>query len=134
LALLQFDFDFVGAELEYKRALELNPNYATAHQWYGELLTCAGRFDEAGTEFRRALELEPLSLPINWDYGRFFYHSRRFDEAITQHKKTIELDPGFARAHRTLVEVYRFKKDYPMQSRKWLATSRFGVNLKTPHL
>jgi tetratricopeptide (TPR) repeat protein len=57
--------------------------------------------------------LEPLSLPINWDYGRFFYHSRRFDEAITQHKKTIELDPGFARAHRTLVEVYRFKKDYP---------------------
>ena len=113
LALLQFDFDFVGAELEYKRALELNPNYATAHQWYGELLTCAGRFDEAGTEFRRALELEPLSLPINWDYGRFFYHSRRFDEAITQHKKTIELDPGFARAHRTLVEVYRFKKDYP---------------------
>lgn len=112
LALLQFDFDFAGAELEYKRALELNPTYATAHQWYGELLTCAGRFEEAGTEFRRALELEPLSLPINWDYGRFFYNSRQFDEAITQHQKAIQLDPGFARGRRTLVEVYRFKKDY----------------------
>jgi Tfp pilus assembly protein PilF len=79
LALFQFDYDLVGAEREYKRAIALNPNYATAHQWYGELLSCAGRFDEAAAEFRRALELEPLSLPINWDYGRFFYHSRQFD-------------------------------------------------------
>jgi adenylate cyclase len=109
---VQFDYDFAGAEREYKRAIELNPNYATAHQWYGELLACAGRFEEASAEFRRALELEPLSLPINWDYGRFFYNSRRFDEALTQHKKTIELDGGFARARRTIVEVYRVKGDY----------------------
>jgi TolB-like protein/Tfp pilus assembly protein PilF len=112
LALFQFDYDFVGAEREYKRAIALNPNYATAHQWYGELLSCVGRFDEAAAEFRRALELEPLSLPINWDYSRFFYHSRQLDQALAQHKKTIELDPGFARARRTLVEVYRVKKDY----------------------
>jgi adenylate cyclase len=112
LALLAFDYDFAGAEREYKRAIELNPNYATAHQWYGELLVCAGKFEQASAEFRRALELEPLSLPINWDYGRFFYNSRQFDQAITQHKKAIELDPGFARARRTLVEVYRYKKDY----------------------
>lgn len=112
LALLQFDYDFAEAEREYKSGIELNPKYATAHQWYGELLTCAGRFDEASAEFRRALEIEPLSLPINWDYGRYFYNSRKFDEAITQHKKTIELDPGFARAHRTLAEVYRVKSDF----------------------
>jgi len=112
LALLQFDYDFAGAEREYKRAIELNPNYATAHQWYGEMLTCAGRFDEASAEFRRALEIEPLSLPINWDYGRFFYNSRRYDEALAQHKKTIELDGGFARARRTIVEVFRVKGDY----------------------
>lgn len=110
--LLQYDYDFSGAEQEYKRAIELNPNYATAHQWYGELLTCAGRFDEASAEYRRGLEIEPLSLPINWDLGRFLYLSRRYDESFAQHRKTVELDPGFARAHRTLAEVYRVKGDY----------------------
>ncbi len=109
---LTYDYDFAAAEREYKRAIELNPNYATAHQWYAEMLLNAGRFDEAAVEYRRALELEPLSLPINWDYGRFLYMSRRYDESLVQHKKTIDLDPGFARAHRTLAEVYRVKGDY----------------------
>jgi TolB-like protein/Tfp pilus assembly protein PilF len=109
---LTYDYDFAAAEPEYKRAIDLNPNYATAHQWFGEMLLNAGRFDEAAAEYRRALELEPLSLPINWDYGRFLYMTRRYDESLAQHKKTIELDPGFARAHRTLAEVYRVKGDY----------------------
>jgi Tfp pilus assembly protein PilF len=110
--MLGYDYDFVGAEREFKRAIELNPNYATAHQWYGEMLTNAGRFNEAAVEFRRALELEPLSLPFNWDYSRFFYYSRQYDQSLVQHRKTIELDPSFARAHRTLAEVYRVKGDY----------------------
>jgi tetratricopeptide (TPR) repeat protein len=76
------------------------------------MLLNAGRFDEASIEYRRALELEPLSLHINWDFGRFLYMSRRYDESLAQHKKTLELDPGFARAHRTLAEVYRVKGDY----------------------
>jgi serine/threonine-protein kinase len=109
---LTYDYDFAGSEREFRRAIELNPNYATAHQWFGEMLLNAGRFDEASIEYRRALELEPLSLPINWDFGRFLYMSRRYDESLAQHKKTIELDPGFARAHRTLAEVYRVKGDY----------------------
>ncbi|HBB87991.1 MAG TPA: hypothetical protein DC047_10285 [Blastocatellia bacterium] len=109
---LTYDYDFAGSEREFRRAIELNPNYATAHQWFGEMLLNAGRLDEASVEYRRALELEPLSLPINWDYGRFLYMSRRFDDSLAQHKKTIELDPGFARAHRTLAEVYRVKGDY----------------------
>jgi tetratricopeptide (TPR) repeat protein len=109
---LTYDYDFATSEREFKHAIELNPNYATAHQWYAELLTNAGRFDEAAAEFRRGLEIEPLSIPINWDYGRFLYNARRFDESIAQHKKTIELDPSFARAHRTLAEVYRMKGDY----------------------
>ena len=109
---LTYDYDFAGSEREFRRAIELNPTYATAHQWYGEMLTNAGRFDEASAEYRRALEIEPLSLPINWDFGRFLYMSRRYDESVAQHKKTIELDPGFARAHRTLAEVYRVKGDY----------------------
>lgn len=107
-----YDYDFIAAEREFKRALELNPNYATAHQWYAEILSQSGRFDDAAAEFRRALEIEPLSIPFNWDYGRLLYHARRFDESVAQHKKTIELDPSFARAHRTLAEVYRVMGDY----------------------
>jgi len=110
---LTYDYDFAASEREFKRAIELNPNYATAHQWYAEMLTNSGRFEESSAELHRALELEPLSLPINWDFSRFLYMSRRYDESILQHKKTIELDPGFARAHRTLAEVYRVKGDYP---------------------
>ena len=109
---VSYDYDFAAAEREFKRAIELNPNYATAHQWYGELLTNSGRFEEAFVEYRRALDIEPLSLPINWDLGRALYMSRRYDESLAQHKKTIELDPAFARAHRTLAEVYRVKGDY----------------------
>ncbi len=109
---LTYDYDFAASEPEFRRSIELNPNYATAHQWYAELLTNAGRADEASVEYRRALEIEPLSLPINWDYGRFLYMSRRYDESLVQHRKTIELDPGFARAHRTIAEVYRIKGDY----------------------
>jgi len=112
LALVQFDYDFAAAEREYKLAIQLNPNYATAHQWYGELLSSEGRFDEASSALHRALDLEPLSLPINWDYGRLLYNWRKYDEALVQAKKTIDLDPGFARAHRTAVEVYRVRKDY----------------------
>ncbi len=108
----QYNYDFAGAELELKRAIELNPNYAMAHQWYGEMLSYVGRYDEAAAEYRRALEIEPLSLPINWEYGRLLYNARRFDEALAQLKKTVELDPGFARAHRTLSEVYWFRGDY----------------------
>ena len=111
--LATYDYDFAASEREFKRAIQLNPNYATAHHWYGELLTNTGRFDEAYSEFSRALELDPLSLPVNWDLGRFFYTSRRFDESLNQHLKTIELDPGFARAHRTLAELYRVRGDYP---------------------
>jgi tetratricopeptide (TPR) repeat protein len=107
-----YDYDFTASEREFKRAIDINPNYATAHQWYAELLLTLGRFDESAGEYKRALEIEPLSLPINWDYARFLYMTRRFDESLTQHKKTIDLDPGFARAHRTLAELYRVKGKY----------------------
>jgi TolB-like protein/Tfp pilus assembly protein PilF len=110
--LVQYDYDFAWAEREFQRAIELNPNYAMAHQWFGEMLSDVGRFDEAAAEYRRGLEIEPLSLPTNWEYGRFLYFARRFDEALAQLKKTVELDPGFARAHRTLSEVYWVRGDY----------------------
>jgi TolB-like protein/Tfp pilus assembly protein PilF len=94
------DLDFDGSTREFQRAIELNPNYATAHHWYGiELLASLGRFDEAIREVKRGLELDPLSLPINGGLGRTYYFARHYDEAIEQLRKTSEMDPGFYYAH-----------------------------------
>ncbi len=94
------DLDFDGSTKEFQRAIELNPNYATAHHWYGiELLASLGRFDEAIREVKRGLELDPLSLPINGGLGRTYYFAHRYDEAIEQLRKTSEMDPGFYYAH-----------------------------------
>ena len=107
-----YDYDFAGAEREYKRAIELNPNYATAHQWYGELLTHLGRHEESLAEMRRALQIDPLSLIINRAEGESYLFARRYDEAIAQLRKTIELEPNFATAHDTLGSAYQIKGDY----------------------
>jgi len=108
LALIKqvYDYDWSGSEREFKRAIELNPNYAVAHQWYGILLRDMGRFDEGLEEIRMAKELDPLSLPINTDLGEIFYHSRQFDQAIEQCKKTIEIDANFHWAHAVLGKTY----------------------------
>jgi len=85
---------------EFERAIELNPNYPTAHQWYGSSgLAALGQFDKAIAELKRAIELDPLSLVINTDLGNTLYRARRYDEAIAQMRKTLEMDPGFYYAH-----------------------------------
>ncbi len=112
LKLQDYDFDFAAAEREFKLSIALNPNYATAHQWYGELLGPLGRFEEAFAEFRRALEIDPLSLPVNWHYGRILYLARKYDESLAQLKKTLELDANFTGAHASLAWVYRAKGNY----------------------
>ena len=111
LKLQDYDYDFAGAEREFKLSIALNPNYATAHQWYGELLGL-GRFEEAFAEFRRALEIDPLSLPVNWHYGRSLYVARKYDESLAQLKKTVELDATFPGVHVTLAQVYQAKGNY----------------------
>jgi tetratricopeptide (TPR) repeat protein len=112
LILTNYDYDFAAAEREYKRAIELNPTYATAHFYYGQLLSQFGRHEEAFTSYRRALELEPFSLIINVFYGSSMLNARRYDEAIAQLKKTLELDPNFAIAHSTLSGIYQAKGNY----------------------
>ena len=107
-----YDYDFATAEREYRRALELNPNYPTAHQWLAEHLSAVKRFDEAIAEVRRALELDPLSLIINRIYADILVDARRFDEAIEQFQKTIELDPNFPTAHYFLARAYEAKGEY----------------------
>jgi serine/threonine-protein kinase len=107
-----YDYDFPMAEREYRRALELNPNYATAHQWLAEHLSVMKRFDEALGEIRRALELDPLSLIMNRIYADILLDARRFDEAIEQYQKTIELEPNFPTTHFFLGRAYEAKGMY----------------------
>ena len=101
-----YDWDWSGAETEFKRALELDPNSATAHQWYGNFLIRLGRLAEARTELTKALELDPLSLPINASVGQQLYFARQYAPAIQQLKKTLELDPNFVLAQRALEAAY----------------------------
>jgi len=109
LAILKgdYDWDWPGAEREFRRAIELNPGYATAHQWYGELLSVElGRHEEALAEIKRAQELDPLSLIINAVSGRTLLYAGRDDLAIEQLRKTLEIDPNFAFAHCFLGYAY----------------------------
>jgi tetratricopeptide (TPR) repeat protein len=113
LILNTYDYDFAGAEREFKRAIELNPNYATAHQFYGELLMYLDRREEAETEFRRALELDPLSLIINRQYGESLLYARKYEASIAQFKKTLDFDSNFAAAHVSLSLAYQLTGKYP---------------------
>lgn len=101
-----FDWDFESAEREFRRAIELNPGYATAHHWYAWHLSLLGRYSEAITEMRKAENLDPLSLIINADLAELFLIARSYDESIEQSRRTIEMDPGFGLAHNQLAQAY----------------------------
>jgi TolB-like protein/Tfp pilus assembly protein PilF len=90
--LAAYDWDWVGAEKEFKRAIELNPNYPLAHEWYGGYLAAVGRLDESLAERRRALELDPLSAIVNFELGQTLFWSRDYKRAIEQFQKAMELD------------------------------------------
>jgi eukaryotic-like serine/threonine-protein kinase len=107
-----YEHDLEGADAEFKRAIELNPSYATAHQWYGEYLTMIGRLDEALAEKKKAQEFDPLSLVINTTVGWTLYFAREYDQAIAIYQKALELDPNFFRAHLFLGQAYEQKGMY----------------------
>jgi len=92
------DWDWKTSEREYRRAIELNPNYATAHHWYAEHLMWMGRFDDALKESDKARQLDPLSLIIASDYGAILFFSRQYDKAIEQFRRVLQKDPNFGRA------------------------------------
>jgi eukaryotic-like serine/threonine-protein kinase len=104
-----YEWDWQGAEREFRLAIDLNPNYATARQRYSLFLTIFGRFDEAVTQAQKARELDPLSLPANENVGDILYLARRYEEATEQLLHTIELDPNYGVAHGTLAKVYEAK-------------------------
>jgi Flp pilus assembly protein TadD len=101
-----YDWDWPGAEREFKRVIELNPNYATAHFWYAIHLQALGRLDEAIAEAKLAQEADPVSPIIGLLPGRTFYLARRYDQAIEQLLKTLEMDPNFPRTHWWLAMAY----------------------------
>jgi len=113
------EYDFKGAEREYKRALELDPNYATAHQWYGILLYYLARNEESLAELQRAVEIEPVSLIINTVYAEGYFYARRYDDAIAQLKKTLELNTEFATAYQRLTRFYQAKGNYAEAARSY---------------
>ena len=107
-----YDFDLGTAETEYRHALELNPNYATGHQWLAEHLSTLKRFDESIAEIKRALELDPMSVIMNRIYADILHDARRYDEAIEQYKKTLQLDPNFPTAYFFLGRAYEAQGKY----------------------
>ena len=109
--LMNYDWNWSEAEKEFKRSIELKPDYATAHQWYAiHFLTATGRLEEAVQEMKKALELEPASLVMNTFMGATLYYAGRYDEAIDQCRRTIEMDPNFAVAHWHLDLAYEQKQ------------------------
>jgi len=103
---LQYDWDWTGAEQEFQKAIELNPNYSVVHQWYAYLLAVLGRHEEALAQVQRAREIDPLSLPINAFVGFIHMKSRHCSEAIDACRKAIELDPPNPFGHWMLARAF----------------------------
>ncbi len=106
------EWDWASAEREFKRAIELNPSYPTAHSWYGEYLMVQGRFDEALAEMNRAAELNPLSPGLNLALGYRFYYAHQYPDAIEQIQKTLAMDAKFVPAHVYLGRAYEQRGAY----------------------
>jgi TolB-like protein/DNA-binding winged helix-turn-helix (wHTH) protein/thioredoxin-like negative regulator of GroEL len=108
LALIKenYDYDWAGSEKEFRRAIQLGPQYATAHQWYAESLSWQGRFEEAFAESEQARRLDPLSLIIAVDYASILYYSRQYDSALKQCRSVLELDPNFRHARGLMIPSY----------------------------
>jgi TolB-like protein/Tfp pilus assembly protein PilF len=111
--LSNYEWDRVGSEKAYRRAIELKPNYSTAHHWLGADLGNIKRFDESIAEMRRAEELDPLSPIIGTNLADMLVLARRYDEAITQYKRIIVRNPNFEYAHLALSRAYGAKGMYP---------------------
>jgi TolB-like protein/DNA-binding winged helix-turn-helix (wHTH) protein/Flp pilus assembly protein TadD len=101
-----FDWNFGAAGNEFRRAIELNPGYATAHHWYAWHLALLRRYDEAIVEMKKAMNVDPLSIIINADLAELLSLAHATDESIQQSRKTIELDPAFGLAHNHLGQAY----------------------------
>ena len=118
-------FEFAAAEREFKRALELNPNYAQAHHWYGLFLSWDGRNQDAIAHLRRAVELDPLNLQYNCNLSQVLGNAKQYDASIEQLKKTLEMDPNYGQAHAQLSAEYQATGKYGL----WLEEIKKAMDL-----
>ena len=121
-----YDYDWTKAEDEFKRAIQLNPNYATAHQWYGQLLVCQERWGEVHDEIKKALNLDPLSLMINNNLAEYFRARKEYDLAEEQAKGVLEMDPNFLDAHWVLLSIYLLTTRFEDSSKEAMAISKMS--------
>lgn len=108
-----YDWNWLSAEKEFKRAIEINPSYAGAHEWYAEFLAARGRESEALSEMKRARDADPLLVLMHAAVAEALYYSRRYDDVISQCQQTLELDPDYPIAHFHLGRAYMAKNMYP---------------------
>jgi DNA-binding winged helix-turn-helix (wHTH) protein/TolB-like protein/Flp pilus assembly protein TadD len=127
-----FYWDWAAAEHEYLRAIELKPNYATAHHWYAMFLSAMGRSDEAMREIKLAEDLDPLSLIIRANIGTIEYFARQYDQAVEQEQKLLKTDPNFVQARRKLAFALEAKGMMQEAITEWLTIEKqLGVSGET---
>ncbi len=114
-----YDWDWPGSEREFKRALDLNPNYATAHHWYSHYLAAAGKLDEAVTQIKRARELDPFGVTVNIWLANTLYYSHQYDRAIEQYRRTLELYPEWGDLHGSIGDCYAQKRMFAEAIAEW---------------
>ena len=122
----QYEYDWTGAETEFKKAIELNPNVAWIRQAYGWFLMSLGRLDEATVEMEKARELDPSSLTIRVGRGRLYYYSRQYDQAIQQFHNVIAVEPNDQSSYLSLFSIYEQKRMYPEAVRAYLTAMSLG--------
>lgn len=123
---LAYDWDWLGAEADFKKALELNPKYPTAHQWYASYLIQMGKFEQAKKEIEEAHQLDPLSPIISSNLGQYAYYEHRYDDAIENYNKTLEMVPDFWVAHHYRGLAYTMKGMYEQ------AIAEFRESIESP--
>jgi TolB-like protein/Tfp pilus assembly protein PilF len=101
-----YERDHEAGEREFKKAMELSPNYSTSYHWWAETLVSWGRFDEGLAVYKKALEVDPFSLAIGTDYGISLFYARRYDESISELKRLTEIDPSYIRTYTYIARVY----------------------------
>jgi DNA-binding winged helix-turn-helix (wHTH) protein/tetratricopeptide (TPR) repeat protein len=124
-------WDWQGAGDELARSVELSPDYARAHQWFGIYLAIRGRTDEAKSELQRAAELEPLSPNINADLAQIYFFARDTDAGIDHCRKALEIDPSFLFAHQYLFDLYAQKGMYDEAVEEYLISLQEGSPTST---
>jgi TolB-like protein/Flp pilus assembly protein TadD len=106
-------WDWQGAENEYRRAIELNPNYPTAHHWYAAQLLLEGKLDEALVEIKKAQQLDPLSLGINKDFAVIYLYRKDYEKALDQARKTLDIQSDFHVMSTYIAQIYELQQKYP---------------------